>query len=94
MVQIPTNKVDNTQKDALIARVLERLKTENTFSSYYWTDRIPRSLADEVCSEFVNHGYHAKMVFFCDGRASYQRFDISKNHLSETRSMMTYSCAY
>lgn len=94
MATIPVNNNKSSQKDNLIERIVKHLENNTTFSSYHASDYIPRQLADEVCREFVDNGYYAKMVFFCDGRASYQSFHISKNYLAETRARMVYSEMY
>lgn len=94
MVNIPTNNSVNTEKDALISRIVNCLNVNDTFCSYKYTDGYPLSLVKEVCSEFANKGYHGKIVYFCDGRSAYQRFEISKNYLQESQARMVYSEMY
>ena len=96
MINIPTNtnNESDNKKNALVESIVEFLKFNTTYSSYKYTSGIPLKLAEEVCRMFSSKGYHAKIVFFCDGRSSYQSFHISKNYLDETRARMVYSESY
>ena len=93
MIEIPSNNSMDA-KNALISKVVNHLSSHTTYSSYKASDYVPLEFAKDVCREFSRKGYHAKIVYFCDGRSSYQSFHISKDYLEESRARMVYSEMY
>lgn len=93
IMEIPQNEKRN-DLDIVVERVIETLKNKDTHFEYRLDYYVPSTLAEEVCRSFVKKGYHAKMIYFVDGRASYQSFVISKKPLDESRAMMVYSVVY
>lgn len=93
MIEIHANNT-MSEKDALVAKIVSYLKQNTTYSSYKYSNPVPLPLVKEVCREFSKKGYHAKIVYFCDGRSSYQSFHVSTGYLDETRARMVYSEMY
>lgn len=92
-MEIPQNEKKD-EKDIVIERVLNTLKNKDTHFEYRMDYYVPSTLAEDVCMTFVQKGYHAKMIHFRDGRASYQSFVISKNRLDNSSTTMIYSYVY
>lgn len=89
-MEIPMNNVVD-KKEELIKKIVEHLQSNDKYISYRASNGVALSLAQEVCIAFVNKGYHAKVNYFCDGRASYQMFMISKHYCDGSNGRMIYS---
>lgn len=89
-MEIPMNNAVD-KKEELISTIVKHLQTNDTYTSYHSGNGVALSLAQEVCRAFVNKGYHAKINYFCDGRASYQMFRISKHYCDGSNGCMIYS---
>lgn len=89
-MEIPMNNVVD-KKEELIKKIVEYLRSNDSYISYRASNGVALSLAQEVCIAFVNKGYHAKVNYFCDGRASYQMFMISKHYCDGSNGRMIYS---
>ena len=89
-MEIPINNaLDN--KEELIKKIVTHLQSNDSYTSYRASNGVALSLAQEVCRAFVDKGYHAKINYFCDGRASYQMFTISKHYCDGSNGRMIYS---
>ena len=89
-MEIPINNTLD-KKEELIKKIVTHLHSNDSYISYRASNGVALSLAQEVCREFVNKGYHAKINYFCDGRASYQMFTISKHYCDGSNGRMIYS---
>lgn len=90
-MEIPQNTQTDNRKEKLIENVIKTFEKDVLFSLGHASSGIPLSIAKEVAKEFVNKGYHAKITYFRDGRASYQFLYIAKYVLDETSALMVYS---
>lgn len=89
-MEIPINNALD-KKEELIKKIVTHLRSNDSYISYRASNGVALSLAQEVCRAFVNKGYHAKINYFCDGRASYQMFTISKHYCDGSNGRMIYS---
>ena len=89
-MEIPINNALD-KKEELIKKIVTHLHSNDSYISYRASNGVALSLAHEVCRAFVDKGYHAKINYFCDGRASYQMFTISKHYCDGSNGRMIYS---
>lgn len=91
MTEIPENTYKDNREKELVKSIVKELKKDGYSVTYCHNNNIPLTMAKRVCKQFVDKGYHAKIVYFCDNRIPYQSFAIANYELMESSALMTYS---
>ena len=92
MINIPTNENKRDYVAETAERMLKALNNSKWGEVDFYRSELPSlEIGKAAAREFVKKGYYAKVVYFADGRASFQRIVVSKNPLKESVARMVYS---